>query len=69
MHFNSPIRQLKNLFYRFYHSEIVKVFSLSSIATLVRMLTGMISIKVVAVIIGPSGVAILGQLNNFVYII
>ena len=59
MHFNSPIRQLKNLFYRFYHSEIVKVFSLSSIATLVRMLTGMISIKVVAVIIGPSGVAIL----------
>lgn len=68
MHFDSAFRQLKYLLYRFYHSEIVKVFSLSSIATLVRMLTGMISIKVVAVIIGPGGVALLGQLNNFIYI-
>jgi len=29
------------------------------------MLTGFISIKVVAVIIGPTGIALLGQLNNF----
>lgn len=29
------------------------------------MLTGFVSIKVVAVIIGPSGVALLGQINNF----
>lgn len=45
--------------------DIVKVFSLNAMATLVRMLTGMISVKVVAVIIGPAGIALLGQLNNF----
>ena len=45
--------------------DIVKVFSLNALATLVRMLTGMISVKVVAVIIGPVGIALLGQLNNF----
>lgn len=33
------------------------------------MLTGLISVKVVAVIIGPSGIALLGQLNNFSAII
>ena len=60
---------LKDLASRFFKSEIVKVFSLSSIATLVKMLTGLISTKVVAVLIGPSGVALLGQLNNLVYIV
>lgn len=45
--------------------DIIKVFSLNAVATLVRMLTGMISVKVVAVIIGPAGIALLGQLNNF----
>lgn len=29
------------------------------------MLTGFLSIKIVAVLIGPSGIALLGQLNNF----
>ncbi len=46
-------------------ADIVKVFSLTAISTLVRMLTGLISVKVVASIIGPLGVALLGQLNNF----
>jgi len=45
--------------------DIVKVFSFTAISTLVRMLTGFISVKVVAVIIGPSGLALLGQLNSF----
>lgn len=45
--------------------DIIKVFSLNAISTLVRMLAGMISVKVVAVIIGPAGIALLGQLNNF----
>ena len=34
-------------------------------STVVKMLTGLISVKVVASIIGPSGVALVGQLNNF----
>lgn len=45
--------------------DIVKVFSFTAISTLVRMLTGLISVKVVASIIGPAGVALVGQLNNF----
>ena len=49
--------------------EIVKVFSLTSISTLVRMAAGFISIKIVAVIIGPAGIALLGQLTNFSAII
>lgn len=44
--------------------DIVKVFSLNAISTLIRMLAGMISIKVVALIIGPTGIALLGQLKN-----
>lgn len=46
-------------------ADIVKVFSLTSISTLVRMLTGLVSVKVVAAIIGPAGVALVGQLQNF----
>lgn len=55
----------KYLLHRLMGIDIVKVFSLNAMATLVRMLTGMISVKVVAVIIGPAGIALLGQLNNF----
>lgn len=50
-------------------AEIVKVFSLNAASTLVRMLTGMISVKIVAAVIGPSGIALLGQLNNMVTIL
>lgn len=46
-------------------ADIVKVFSLTSISTLVKMCTGLVSVKVVASIIGPAGVALVGQLNNF----
>ena len=65
----SPFGALKELIGRFCRSELVKVFSLSSVAKLVKMLTGLISTKVVAVLIGPGGVALLGQLNNLVYIV
>lgn len=46
-------------------ADIIKVFSLTSISTLVKMCTGLVSVKVVASIIGPAGVALVGQLNNF----
>jgi PST family polysaccharide transporter len=49
--------------------DIVRVFSLTSVSTLVKMIAGFISVKVVAVIIGPSGIALVGQLNNFSAII
>ena len=54
-----------SLFKRITKADIVKVFSFTAISTLVKMLTGLISVKVVASIIGPAGVALIGQLNNF----
>lgn len=53
------------LFRRATRLDIVKVFSFTALSTLVRMLTGLVSVKVVAGIIGPAGVALVGQLNNF----
>ncbi|POY34979.1 O-antigen translocase [Solitalea longa] len=47
------------------NKDITKVFSQNAMATLVRILTGFVSVKTVAIIIGPAGVALLGQLNNF----
>lgn len=50
-------------------ADIVKVFSFTVVYTLVKMLTGLISVKVVASVIGPAGIALLGQLNNFTVIV
>lgn len=49
--------------------DLVKVFSLTAMATLVKMLTAFVSIKIVASILGPSGIALTGQLNNLASII
>ena len=56
---------IKSLFRRIKGIDIIKVFSLNALSTLVRMLAGMVSVKIVAIIIGPAGIALLGQLNNF----
>lgn len=55
----------KHLMQRLLGIDIIKVFSFNAVATLTRMACGMVSVKVIAVIIGPAGVALLGQLNNF----
>lgn len=59
------IQKIQELFIKFIHADIVKVFSWTSMSTLVRMCTGLVSVKIVATIIGPVGVALVGQLNNF----
>ena len=59
------IHKISQLFHRAAGLDLVKVFSFTALSTLVRMLTGLVSVKVVASIIGPSGVALVGQLNNF----
>lgn len=56
---------IKSIIQRLAKIDILRVFSLNAVATLVKMLTGLISVKVVAALIGPAGVALLGQLNNF----
>ena len=50
-------------------TDLVKVSFLNGVAQVIRMLTGLISVKVVAPIIGPVGVALMGQLNNFSQIV
>jgi O-antigen/teichoic acid export membrane protein len=55
------IAKLKSLF----SADLVRVSSLNAVSTLIKMLTGLVSVKVVAAIIGPAGIALLGQLNNF----
>lgn len=55
--------------YKICQIDFIKIFSLTALSTLVRILTGFISVKFMAVIIGASGIALLGQLNNFSTII
>lgn len=63
------IHRIASLARRALRTDLVKIFSLTSLSTLVRMCTGLVSVKVVATIIGPAGVAMLGQFNNFATII
>lgn len=60
---------LKLLLRRLMGVDIIKVFSLNAVSTLIRMLAGIISVKIVAAIIGPAGVALIGQLNNITSIL
>lgn len=55
---------IKQLIVKLKYVDIIKVFSLNAVSTLIRMLAGLISVKIVASIIGPAGVALLGQLSN-----
>ena len=47
---------------------LIRTTLLSSISYVVRVLTGFVANKVVAVYLGPAGVALLGQFNNFIAI-
>ena len=49
--------------------DLVNVFSITAISTSVKILTAFVSIKIIASILGPSGIALIGQLNNFTTII
>jgi len=55
------IAKIKNIF----SADLVRVSSLNALSTLIKMMTGLVSVKVVAALIGPAGIALLGQLNNF----
>jgi PST family polysaccharide transporter len=50
-------------------SDLIKVSVLNGISTVIKMMTGLVSIKIVSTVIGPAGIALLGQLNNFTNII
>jgi PST family polysaccharide transporter len=63
------IQSFLSLYRRISTADIVKVFSFTAMSTLVKMLTGLVSVKIVASVIGPAGVALIGQLNNFASIV
>ncbi|MEI3790024.1 MULTISPECIES: O-antigen translocase [unclassified Chryseobacterium] len=46
-------------------SDLVKVFSFTGLSTLIKLITSYITVKVIASVIGPAGVALVGQLQNF----
>lgn len=49
--------------------DLVKVFSLNALATVIKMVTGFVGIKIIASMLGPKGIALIGQLSNFVSIV
>lgn len=51
------------------NSQLVQVSSFTSISTLIKIGTTFISAKVLAVFTGPAGIAMLGQLTNFITIL
>lgn len=57
------------LFKRFTRSEFFIASFYSALATFVKMGTGFVLAKILSVMVGPSGLALLGQMNNFVTII
>lgn len=46
-------------------NDLIKVFSFTGLSTLIKLITSYVTIKVVAAVIGPGGIALLGQLQNF----
>ena len=48
---------------------LIKTSVLSAIATIIKIISGFVINKVVAIYIGPSGLAIIGQLQNFMELI
>lgn len=56
---------MKKLLVKIFNLPIIRVSSMTSVSTAVRMLTAFISTKVAAILIGPPGVALVGQLQNF----
>jgi PST family polysaccharide transporter len=56
------LKHIKNILCK----ELFKVSSLNSISLLIKIAVGFISSKVIAVFIGPSGMALVGNFRNFI---
>lgn len=55
-----------NFFNDIRQKELFKVTSLNSVSVLVKIVVGFISSKFIAIFVGPSGMALVGNLRNFV---
>lgn len=59
------VRKVLSKFKKFANTDLFKTSIWNGIATVIRLLTGLVSNKIVAIYLGPSGVALLGQFGNF----
>ena len=55
-----------NFFKQIAQKELFKITSLNSVSVILKIIIGFVSSKVIAVFIGPSGMALVGNLRNFV---
>jgi O-antigen/teichoic acid export membrane protein len=55
-----------SLIRRIFQNPVFKITSINSVSVMIRIVTGLVSTSVVAKILGPSGVALLGNLRNFI---
>lgn len=62
------IKQLINKLTYIWKKDLIKVFRWTSLSTSIKILSQIIKAKILAVTIGPVGIAYLGQLSNFVRI-
>jgi Membrane protein involved in the export of O-antigen and teichoic acid len=46
-------------------SNLLKIFSLTGISTIIKVITSYVTVKFLATIVGPAGIALIGQLQNF----
>ncbi len=60
---------MKNKIKFLLNSQLVKVSSFTSISTFIKIVATFISAKVLAIFTGPPGIAMLGQLTNFMTIL
>ena len=54
-----------DIFKKISQNQLFKVTSLSSFSILIRLITGFLSSKVIAYFVGPSGMALMGNLRSF----
>lgn len=54
-----------NIFKQIAQKELFKITSLNSVSVILKIIIGFISSKVIAIFIGPSGMALVGNLRNF----
>lgn len=54
-----------NIFKQIAQKELFKITSLNSISVILKIIIGFVSSKVIAIFIGPSGMALVGNLRNF----
>jgi len=55
-------------FKSFVYADLIKVFSLTTLASIIKMVAGLLGSKILALLLGPAGIAYVNQINNFVSI-